>query len=58
MMYPLRLYYELYVQVGIFGSGVGQWYVPVIALLLFCFLPFLVMGRLGRAYTYLNYERN
>ena len=58
MMYPLRHYYELYVQVGIFGSGFGQWYVPVIALLLFCFLPFLVMGRLGRAYTYLNYERN
>ena len=58
MMYPLRHYYDLYVQVGIFGSDFGQWYLPVLALLLFCFLPFLVMGRLGRAYTYLDYERN
>jgi hypothetical protein len=30
----------------------------VIALLLFCFLPFLVMKRLSHAYTYLDYERN
>jgi len=57
-MYPLRHYYDLYVQVGIFGSGFGEWYPQVIALLLFCFLPFLVMGRLGHAYTYLDYERN
>ena len=57
-MYPLRHYYDLYVQVGIFGSGFGEWYPQVIALLLFCFLPFLVLPRLGRAYTYLDYERN
>lgn len=58
MMYPLRCYYEMYVQVGIFGSSFGQWYVYVVALLLFCFLPFLVMKRLGHAYEYLDYERN
>lgn len=58
MMYPLRYYYEMYVQVGIFGSSFGQWYVYVVALLLFCFLPFLVMKRLGHAYEYLDYERN
>ena len=58
MMYPLRYYYEMYVQVGIFGSSFGQWYVYVVALLFFCFLPFLVMKRLGHAYEYLDYERN
>jgi len=58
MMYPLRHYYDLYVQVGIFGSDFGQWYPQIVALLLFCFLPFLVMKRLEHAYTYLDYERN
>ena len=58
MMYPLRHYYDLYVQVGIFGSDFGQWYVHVLALLLFCFLPLMVMRRLGNAYRNLDYERN
>ena len=58
MMYPLRYYYEIYVQAGIFGSPFGQWYMYVVALLLFSFLPFLVMKRLGRAYERLDYERN
>ena len=58
MMYPLRYYYEIYVQAGIFGSPFGQWYMYVVALLLFCFLPFLVMKRLAHAYEYLDYERN
>ena len=58
MMYPLRYYYGIYVQTGIFGSPFGQWYMYVVALLLFCFLPFLVMKRLGRAWERLDYERN
>ena len=58
MMYPLRHYYDLYVQVGIFGSDFGQWHVHVLALLVFCFLPLLVMRRLGNAYRNLDYERN
>jgi len=58
MMYPLRHYYAMYVQVGIFGSDFGQWYVYVLTLLAFCFLPLLVMRRLGNAYRNLNYERN
>ena len=58
MMYPLRYYYGIYVQTGIFGSTFGQWYLYVVALLLFCFLPFLVMRRLGRAWERLDYERN
>ena len=58
MMYPLRHYYAMYVQVGIFGSDFGQWYAYVLALLVFCFLPLPVMRRLGNAYRNLNYERN
>ena len=58
MMYPLRYYYEIYVQCGVFGSGFGQWYIYVVALLLYCFLPFLVLRRLKHAYEYLDYERN
>jgi hypothetical protein len=48
----------MYVQVGVFGSGFGQWYFYVVMLMLFCFLPFLVMRRLGHSYEYLDYERN
>ena len=57
-IYPLRYYYEIYVQVGIFGSSFGHWAVYVAVLLLFCALPFLVMKRLKHAYVYLDYERN
>ncbi|MBQ1648067.1 MAG: ABC transporter permease, partial [Bacteroidales bacterium] len=49
-MYPLRHYYEIYVNVDVTGH--------VLALLLFCFLPFLVMRRLEHAYRYLDYARN
>ncbi|MBR4227532.1 MAG: ABC transporter permease [Bacteroidales bacterium] len=58
LMYPLRYYYGMYVQVGVFGSGFGHWYFYVVMLLLFCFLPFLVMRRLGNAYEHLDYGRN
>ena len=58
MMYPLRYYYEIYVQTGIFGSGFEEWYTYVLGLLVFLFLPLLVYGRLKHAYTYLDYERN
>ena len=58
MMYPLRYYYEIYVHVGIFDNPFGYWYVYVIALLAFCFLPFLVLGRLHEAYDKLDYARN
>ena len=58
MMYPLRYYYQMYVQVGIFGTGFGEWYLYVAGMLVFLFLPMLVYGRLHHAYEYLDYERN
>ncbi|MBR0300904.1 MAG: ABC transporter permease [Bacteroidales bacterium] len=58
MMYPLRYFYEIYVHVGIFDNPFGEWYMYVVALLAFCFLPFFVMGRLKKAYVNLDYARN
>ena len=58
MAYPLRHYYDFYVQVGIFDGGFAAWYPQAVMLLLFCFLPFLVMKRLADAYEYMEYERN
>lgn len=57
-MYPLRYYYQMYIQVGMFGGGFAQLYPYIVALLLFCFLPLLVMKRLSHAYEYMDYERN
>lgn len=57
-MYPLRYYYQMYIQVGMFGGGFAQVYPYMIAMLLFCFLPPLVLKRLSHAYEYLDYERN
>ena len=58
MIYPLRYYYEIYVQAGIFGSGFGQWYRYAVVMMLFLFLPFTVLKRLSSAYEYLDYPRN
>ena len=57
-MYPLRHYYEIYVNVGIFDNPFGDWFIYELALLAFCFLPFLVLKRLDHAYNYLDYARN
>lgn len=55
--FPLRHFYLMYVQEGIFGSGFGGWYTQVIALLCFLGLPPLVYRRLQRAYIDLNFPR-
>lgn len=55
--FPLRHFYLMYVQEGIFGSGFGGWYTQVIALLCFLGLPPFVYRRLQRAYIDLNFPR-
>ena len=55
--FPLRHFYLMYVQEGIFGSGFGGWYTQVIALLCFLALPPLVYRRLQKAYIDLNFPR-
>lgn len=48
--FPLRHYYLFYVQEALFGSGFAGWYVQLLWMLLFLFLPFTVYRRLGRAF--------
>ena len=55
--FPLRHFYLIYVQEGIFGSGFGGWYTQVIALMCFLALPPLVYRRLQKAYINLNFPR-
>ena len=55
--FPLRHFYLMYVQEGIFGSGFAGWYPQVIAMLCFLGLPPLVCRRLQRAYIDLNFPR-
>lgn len=56
-MYPLRHYYMFYVQEGIFNSGFAGWYPEVVHLLLFLFLPLLVVRRLEKAYIFQDYPK-
>lgn len=55
---PLRHYYMFYVQEGMFDAGFAGWYPEIIHLLLFLFLPVLVIGRLNKAYVLQNYPKN
>ena len=55
--FPLRHFYLMYVQEGIFGSGFEGWYTQVIALMCFLALPPLVYKRLQKAYIDLNFPR-
>ena len=55
--FPLRHFYLMYVQEGIFGSGFEGWYTQVIALMCFLALPPLVYRRLQKAYIDLNFPR-
>lgn len=56
-IFPLRHYYQFYVQEGIFGAGFAGWYKEVIHMLIYLFLPLLVMRRLEKAYIYQNYPK-
>ena len=55
--FPLRHFYLMYVQEGIFGTGFAGWYPQIIAMLCFLGLPPLVYRRLQKAYIDLNFPR-
>jgi ABC-2 type transport system permease protein len=55
--FPVRHYYLMYVQEGIFATGFAGCWKEIIAMLSFLFLPLLGLGRLKKAYIYLNYPR-
>ena len=56
-IFPLRHYFQFYVQEGIFAAGFAGWYKEVIHMLIFLFLPFFVMPRLKKAYVRLNFPK-
>lgn len=56
--YPLRHYFNFFVQEAIFGSGFAGWYPQVIYLLLFLLLPLFVYRRLYKAYSLMNFPRH
>jgi ABC-2 type transport system permease protein len=55
--FPVRHYYLMYVQEGIFATGFAGCWKQIIAMLSFLFLPLLGLGRLKKAYINLNYPR-
>ena len=57
-LFPLRHYYQFYVQEVIFGTGFAGWYREAVYMLLFLFLPFLVLNRLKGAYVNQNYPKD
>ena len=55
--FPLRHYYLFYVQEVVFGSGFAGWWKEVIYLLLFLFVPMVILPRLKNAFIYQNYPK-
>ena len=55
--FPLRHYYLFYVQEAIFASGFEGWYMQAVYMLIFMFLPLLIINRLYKAYYYQNFPR-
>lgn len=53
--FPLRHYYLFYVQEAMFASGFAGWYMEVVQLLLFLFLPLFILKRLKHAYVFQDY---
>lgn len=58
VIFPIRHYYLYYVQEVLYGTGFAGCYPEIIHLLLFLYLPLLVLPRLKRAYIDLDYPRN
>lgn len=54
-IFPLRHYYLIYVHSGLYGGGFETCWIHYIALLLFLFLPVLVLKRLAKAMVHQNY---
>jgi ABC-2 type transport system permease protein len=55
--FPLRHYYNFFVQEVIYGAGFAGWWKQAIYLLIFLFLPAIGLIRLKKAYIYQNYPK-
>lgn len=56
-IFPLRHYYQMYVQCGMFGTGFAGCWKEIIHMLIFCFIPLAIYPRLHKAYLYQNYPK-
>ncbi len=56
--FPLRHYYEFYVQEAIFGAGFAGWWRQAVYLLLFILVPLIGLPRLKRAYIHQNFPKD
>ncbi len=56
--FPLRHYYEFYVQEAIFGAGFAGWWKQAVYLLLFIFVPLIGLTRLKKAYIHQNFPKD
>lgn len=54
-IFPLRQYYLIYVKWGVLGGSFSECWINMIGLLIFCLLPFMVLGRLNSALVKQNY---
>lgn len=57
-IFPLRPYYNFYVQETIFASGFSGWWTEVIHYLIFLLAPLPLLPRLKDAYKYHNYQKD
>lgn len=55
VIFPLRHYYQMFIQCGIYGTGFAGCWKEIIDLLLFCFVPLAALPRLKKAYVNLNF---
>ncbi len=56
--FPLRHYYEFYVQEAILGAGFAGWWKQAVYLLLFILVPLIGLTRLKRAYIHQNFPKD
>lgn len=56
--FPIRHYYEFYVQEAIFGAGFAGWWKQVVYLLLFILVPLIGLVRLKKAYVNQNFPKD
>ena len=57
-IFPLRHYYKIFVQEGIFANGYAGLFPEIIHFLIFLLIPFFILPRLERAYIQQNYPKN
>ena len=57
-IFPLRAYYNFYIQETIFASGFAGWWKEVIHYMIFFIAPLPLLPRLENAYRYNNYRKD